>query len=486
MAKKKHTNHWIILVLLALAQFMVVLDISIVNIMLPTVQHAFHLSESNLQWIITAYTLAFGGFLLFGGRAADLFGRRRVFLIGVGAFALISLLDGLSQSGTMLIILRACQGLSAAFMSPAALSIVLVTYKEGHGRNIALAVWGAVASGGAAVGVLLGGIVTQYLGWRWNFFINVPVGIFILIWASRLVPKHEAEEKKATVDLFGAVSVTAGLMLLVYGLTKAPTYGWAAGSTLALFGMSALLLVIFVINESRVKHPLVPLHIFKLKNVAAADIMQLCVAAGLYSTFFFSTLYFQDVLNYSPVKTGFAFLPIPIAIAAMASNAPRLIKKVGYKPILTIAPLLTAVGLFWLAHLPLKGGYFSHLLPGMLLMGMGLGFTFVSVLIAATSGVPGHLSGLASGIINTAQQVGGSIGLAILTGVAATVTARYLSVIKHPTAADVSKASVHADHIGFYISCIFSLFASLLAIFFIRQVKTKTAPSSEDLAAGMA
>src|SRR5665213_1951553 len=253
----KKTNHWFILILLATAQFMVVLDSSIVNVMLPKVQNAFALSPTSLQWVVTAYTLAFGGFLLLGGRASDLFGRRKVFLMGVTAFSIVSLLDGLSNSGGMLVSLRAIQGLSAAFMSPAALSIVLVTYKEGHERNLALSVWGSVAAGGAAVGLLLGGILTQYLGWRWNFFINVPVGIFVFATAWRIVPKHEAEEGDSRLDLPGAAMITSALMLLVYGLVKGPTSGWINHATIAYLGISVALLIGFVINETKVKHPLV-------------------------------------------------------------------------------------------------------------------------------------------------------------------------------------------------------------------------------------
>jgi EmrB/QacA subfamily drug resistance transporter len=477
MAKKaiKATpSHWLILVILALAQFMVVLDVSIVNVMLPTVQHDFHMTNSTLQWVITAYTLAFGGFLLFGGRAADLFGRKKVFLYGVVAFGIFSLLDGLSQSGGMLIVLRAFQGLAGAFMSPAALSIVLVTYKQGHERNVALSVWGAVASGGAAVGVLLGGVVTQYLGWRWNFFINVPVALFVFIMATRLVPAHEAEERENSLDLVGAVTITGALMLLVYGLTKAPANGWTSATSLGLFIAAAALLAIFLYNETKVKHPLVPLKIFKTKNLAAADAIQLFVAAGLFSTFFFSTLYFQEILHFSPVRTGLAFLPVPISIALTATNAPRFIKKFGYKVILIFAPLLTAVGLFLLAHIPLTGGYFLHIMPGMIIMGLGLGLTFVSVLVAATSGVAGHLSGLASGLVTTAQQVGGSLGLAILTGITASVAERYVANLNHlPNHLDTAKAAIHSYHVGFYLATCFSLFAVLLAIFAIKSVKSK-------------
>ncbi|MGH7241619.1 MAG: MFS transporter, partial [Candidatus Saccharimonadales bacterium] len=292
MARKDKSDgpsHWLILVLLALAQFMVVLDVSIVNVALPAIQKAFHMSQTNLSWIVTAYTLAFGGFLLLGGRAADLFGRRRLFITGTIVFGLASLLDGMAQSGSMLIALRAAQGLAAAFMSPAALSIVLVTYREGHERNTALSVWGAVASGGAAAGVLLGGIITQYLGWRWNFFINVPVAILVATSAFRLLPAHESEETHNDLDLPGAVSITAALMLLVYGIVKAPAAGWTAGSTMAFLGGAVLLLAFFVWNELRVENPLVPFKIFRIRNVIGANLTMMPIVAGMFSTFFFTS-----------------------------------------------------------------------------------------------------------------------------------------------------------------------------------------------------
>ena len=481
MAEKKTTNHWIILVLLALAQFMVVLDISIVNVMLPTVQRAFSLSETNLQWIITAYSLAFGGFLLLGGRAADLFGRRRVFLSGVVMFSLISLLDGLSQSGGMLIGLRALQGLSGAFMSPAALSIVLVTYREGHERNVALSVWGAVASGGAAVGVLLGGILTQYLGWRSNFFINVPVGIFVLTYALRVLPKHESEETHNDLDLPGAITVTAALMLLVYGLTKAPTYGWADHRILLYFAGSLILLVAFVMNELRAKHPLVPLSIFRLRNVTGANLIQLCIASALFSVFFFTTLYIQNILGYSPVRTGFSFLVVPFAIALTATNAPRIVRKVGFKRVLMVSPLVSGVGLFMLAHVPVHGSYLTHVLPGLVIMGLGLGTTFVSILGAATAGVPPRLSGLASGLINTSQQVGGSLGLAVLTGISASSVTRYIHNSHPVTRYTPTAAAVHGFHSGYYTAAFFTALAALFALVILKQ----STPSSDSKPATM-
>ncbi|HVA10979.1 MAG TPA: MFS transporter [Candidatus Dormibacteraeota bacterium] len=479
-AEKKQTSHWLILILLALAQFMVVLDISIVNVALPSIQHAFQMSNTSLQWIVTAYTLTFGGCLLLGGRSADLFGRRRTFLAGVIVFTLASLADGLSGSGGMLTTFRAIQGLSAAFMSPAALSIILVTYREGHERNVALSVWGAVAAGGAAVGVLVGGIFTQYLGWRWNFFINVPVGIFVVTTALRILDKHESTADHSSLDLPGAVLVTGGLMTLVYALVKAPTLGWTQHTSLTYFAISIAALVAFIINESKVKHPLVPLRIFRIRNLAGADTLQILMAAGMFSIFFFTTLYLQDVLGYSPVKTGFSFLIIPVIIALAATNVPRLVQKIGYRPILIVAPLFVSSGLFWLSHIPVNGNFWTNVAPGMSLLALGMGSTFVSVTIAATSGVPKHEAGLASGLINTAQQVGGSLGLAVLTGIASSSTVHYIRNLHlhgAPSKLITATATVHGFHYGYLIGSTFGIGASLIAIFVIRAQKAKTDPS---------
>jgi EmrB/QacA subfamily drug resistance transporter len=480
---KKQTSHWLVLILLALAQFMVVLDVSIVNVALPAVQRAFHMTNTNLQWIVTAYTLAFGGCLLLGGRAADLFGRRRVFLTGVLAFTIFSLADGLSQSGTMLIFFRGLQGLSAAFMSPAALSIVLVTYKEGHERNVALSVWGAVASGGAAVGVLLGGILTQYLGWRWNFFVNVPVGLVVIITALRILDRHESETDHNNLDLPGAILVTGGLMMLVYALVKAPTYGWTSSHSLIYFGIALAALVLFVFNELRAKHPLMRLNIFRIRNLTGADSIMLAMAAGMFSIFFFVTLYMQEILGYSPVKTGVDFLVIPIAIAITATNVPRVIQKIGFKPILMIAPLMVSGGLFWVSHIPVNGSFWSDVAPGMILLGLGMGGTFVSATICATSGVAPQDSGLASGLLNTSQQVGGSIGLAVLTGVATTSTKNYLANLNlhsAPTRLQSATATVHGFHEGFLIASCFGIGASLIATIVIRNSRSAPSPAAAE------
>lgn len=474
-------NHWWILIILAFAQFMVVLDTSVVNVALPAVQKAFHMPQSELQWIVTAYTLTFGGFLLFGGRAADLFGRRRLFMIGAVLFGIASLIDGLAQSGGMLIGLRAAQGLAAALMSPAALSIVLVTYKEGHERNTALSVWGAVASGGAAAGVLLGGVITEYLGWRWNFFISVPIAIAVLYATWRLVPAHESEEKHNDLDLLGAVSITAAMMLLVYGLVEAPSHGWTAISTLSYLGGAVALAIFFIANELRSEHPLVPLSIFKIRNITGANLTMMPIVAGMFSTFFFASLYLQTMLNYSPVKTGLSFLIIPVCIAISATQIPRLIKKTGYKPILMVAPLVVALGLYLLAHVPLHGSYVHDLLPGFVLLGLGMGATFVPITIAATSGVSGRESGLASGLLNTSQQIGGALGLAVLTGLSASSAAHFARHVASPSTLTAMEATLHGYHTAFYVASGFMIGAAVVASILLQQ-KGSVGVAQEDAA----
>ncbi len=461
-----------ILFLMALAQFMVVLDISIVNVALPAIQKALDFSPANLQWVVTAYTLAFGGFLLFGGRAADLFGRKRVFLGGVIAFTIASFLAGCSQNETMLIVFRTLQGLTAAFMSPAALSIIVNTFKEGKERNKALGVWGGVAAGGAAAGLLFGGVLTEYLDWRWNFFVNVPVGLAIIFMASRVISESRAELKHKHLDMGGAVLVTSGMMLMVYALVKAPEYGWTNNKSILLLGISAALLIGFIFNELRSKQPLIPLSIFRLRNLRGANMVQLPVAASLFSMFFFLTLYIQTVLGFSPVKTGFAFLPITIVIGVASALVSTLVGKIGYKPPMVVAPLLLAAGLLFFSNMPVDGHYLSDVFPGLMLMALGLGFTFVTITIAATSGVSPDKSGLASGILNTSQQIGGALGLAILTGIFATENAKSLA-----SGADFKTAQVAGFHEAFLIGSWFALAASIIALLAIKHVRGEAASS---------
>lgn len=462
----REVSKWLLLALLAFAQFMVVLDTSVVNVALPAIKQSLHFSESNLQWVITAYALTFGGFLLLGGRAADLFGRRRTLLTGMIGFTIFSLLIGLSASPTMLVVLRALQGMAAALMSPAALSIVLITFREGKGRNTALGVWSTVAAGGAAAGLLLGGALSQYLSWRWNFFVNVPIGIIVSSLIFRMVPVHVKEVDHNDLDLPGAVLVTGGLMGLVYALSQAPVYGWLSRSTLGI-GVGALaLLAAFVFNESRSKHPLMPLSIFRIRNVVAANVMMAPLYAGTLGIFFLTSLYIQTVLHYSPVVTGLSFLPFPLMIATIANTVPKFIGKVGYKPFLIAGPALIGASLLWLTHLPVRQ-YLTNLLPAFLVMPLGVGMTIVALTIAATSGVPAKESGLASGLMNTSQQMGGALGLAVLSGIAA-------SASSSASALGPVGSLVYGDDRAFLAAAAFMAFVLIVALFGIKQRRKRS------------
>jgi EmrB/QacA subfamily drug resistance transporter len=473
----KHSeNKWAVLAVLAVAQFMVVLDVSIVNVALPSILRSLHFSPNNLQWVITAYTLTFGGFLLLGGRAADLFGRRRIFIGAVSAFAVLSLICGLAQNETQLIIARAAQGLAAAIMSPAALSIVLAAFSEGKERNKAMGVWAGVAAGGAAAGVLLGGILTQYLGWRWNFFVNGPVGLAVVLVAVRLLPHHIGEENhKIKLDISGAILATTGLMSLVYGLSKAPTNGWDSRTVWEFIIAGLVILAGFILNESRVAQPLMPLSIFKIRNVAGGNLAFLGVACTLFSMFFFTTLYLQNVLGYSPVKAGLATLPVTFIIGATSAFVSNIVGKIGTKPPLVAGPIVLAIGLFTLSHiLQVGGSYWQNVFPGIAIFALGMGLTFVSGTLTATSGVPKHFSGLASGLLNTSQQVGGAIGLAILSAVAfTTIKADLASHKVMPLQAQVNGYR-HAFHAAIFLA----LAAAIVVIFVVKNSKVdpKDAP----------
>jgi len=471
-------NKWVILALLALAQFMVILDIAIVNVALPSIARELHFAANNLQWVITAYTLTFGGFLLLGGRAADLFGRRKIFIGAVTMFALTSLLCGLAQSDTQLIIARAVQGLAAAIMSPAALSIVLTEFAEGKERNKAMGVWAAVAAGGAAAGVLLGGVLTQYLNWRWNFFVNVPVGIFVVIAATRLLPHHIGEEdKKIKLDVPGAVLATGGLMSLVFGLSKAPTSGWGSSIVWEFIAAGLALLALFIINEKRADQPLMPLSIFRIRNVLGGNLAFLVIACTMFSMFFFLTLYVQTVLGYSPVKSGLCFLPVTFIIAIISGIVANLVGKIGYKPPMVAGPVVLAAGLYILSTTMKVGGdYLHNVFPGLATSAVGMGLTFVSGTLAATSGVPKHFSGLASGILNTSQQVGGAIGLGILSAVAfSTVRSDLTKQLTYPS------AQVHGYRSGLHVG----IFLAILAVIVVAVVvKNQKVDAREAMAAG--
>lgn len=457
-------NKGLALLILAGAQFMVVLDATIVNVALPAIQKALAFtSTAQLQWIVTAYTLLFGGFLLLGGRLADLLGRRKIFMIGIILFAAASLTAGLSQNPGQIILFRAIQGLGAALLSPAALSLVLNIFAEGKERNKALGVWSGVAAGGGAVGLLLGGILTQYVNWRWIFFINVPVAIVLCLLALRFIPRSAPPAGKRSLDLPGAVLVTAGLMTLVYSFVKATTYGWGSWQTIGGIAIAVLLLIGFIVNELRVAQPLMPMGIFRNRNVSAGNLMQLPITAGMFAVFFYLSLYQQQILHYSPVKTGVHNLPFTIFIAIAATITSKKIAKISPKSILIFGPLLVTAGLLYFSRIPVNGQYLSNILPGIILMGLGMGMTFVALTLAATSGVKQHESGLVSGLLNTSQQIGGAIGLAVLSTVS---TARTTAVMKaaHGSPAALPSALVQGFRSAFLIAALLTIGASLIAL----------------------
>jgi EmrB/QacA subfamily drug resistance transporter len=419
-AQQYEQRRWVALALLASAMFVVVLDASIVNVALPTIGESLSFSDGNLSWVVNAYVLTFGGFLLLGGRLADLLGRRRVFMGGLILFALASLAGGFANSEPALIAARAVQGLGAAILSPAALSIVTTTFRDGAERNKALGVWGAVAGAGGAAGVLLGGVLTEYLGWEWVLWVNVPIGIAAAALAPSLVAESRSESTTRAFDFAGAVSVTAALSMLVYGLVEAPDAGWGSGQTIGLLAGSAALLAAFVAIERRSAAPLVPFSIFRLRTLTGANVVAILTGASLFSMFFFISLYMQQVLGYSAIKAGLSYLPLAVTIIIAAGVASQLVTRIGFKPVLATGMFLVAGGLLWFGQVSPDGAYVSDILGPSLLAAAGLGFAFVPQTIAAMSGVAEHEAGLASGLINTSQQIGGAIGLAVLSTVAFT------------------------------------------------------------------
>jgi EmrB/QacA subfamily drug resistance transporter len=408
-----HPHRWRILAVVATAFFMTILDVSIVNVALPSIARALDFSQSNLQWVITAYAISFGGFLLLGGRAADLLGRRRVFIVGVALFTIASLVCGLSQSEGMLIAARAVQGLGGAIISPAALSIVMTSFEEGAERNKALGVWGALGGSGAAVGVLAGGVLTQYLSWRWIFFVNVPVGAAVLALTPRIVPESRREGPERRYDALGAVLVSGGLALLVYAISQAPNVGWATARTILLLVAAGVLLAAFLVNERRTDDPLMPFHIFRVRTVAGANAVGFLLGAVIFANFFLLTLYVQDVLGFSAIKTGLTFVATAGTAVVAAGVAQALTTRFGPKPIIAIGLVLLTAAMLWYAQIPVHGSFASDLLPGYLLVGVGIAFAYVPVSIASLAGVAEREAGLASGLINTSQQIGGAIGTAI-------------------------------------------------------------------------
>jgi EmrB/QacA subfamily drug resistance transporter len=420
---EEHLNRrWTALILLCAAQFVVVLDASIVNVALPSIGSGLHFSEANLPWVVNAYVIAFGGFLLLGGRAADLLGRRRVFMAGLLVVAVASLLAGFSANQGQLIAARAAQGLGAAIISPSALSIVTTLFRDGAERNKALGAWGAVAGSAGAAGVLLGGILTEGLGWEWVLWVNVPVSLVALALTPGLIPESRSESATRHYDAAGALSVTAGLSLLAYALLDANSSGWGSTKIISLLALSVALLGAFVAIELRSKAPLVPFRIFRLRTLTGANVVGILLGASLFSMFFFISLYMQQVLGYSPIHAGLSYLPLAITIIVAAGLGGQLVTRFGFKAILAGGMLLIALGLVWFSRISVGGGFVSDILGPSLLAAIGLGFGFVTSTIAAVSGVEEQEQGLASGLINTSQQIGGALGLAVLSTIATSRT----------------------------------------------------------------
>jgi EmrB/QacA subfamily drug resistance transporter len=459
-----------VLVLVCFAQFMVVLDATVVNVALPSIQADLGFEPSNLAWVINSYTLLFGGFLLLGGRAADLFGRRRLFVVGVSIFTLASLLDGLAQSPGQLIAFRALQGLGGALVSPAALSIVTTTFPEGPERTRALGVWGAIAGGGSAVGLILGGVLVEALSWPWVFIVNVPVGIVVAVLAYRVIPESRADNVPGGFDLLGAATVTGGLVALVYAVVEAGEQGWGSGSTLGFGAVALVLLSAFVLVERRHSEPLVRLGILRVRSLLASNLVMLLAIAGMFALFYFATIYMQEVLGYSPLESGLAFLPFTVGIVGGSVAAQSLIRRLGIRGTIIGGLLLAAIGLVLMARITVAGNYATELLPAMVLLAAGMGLVFVPVTVMATGGIDEADQGLASGLINTSQQFGGALGLAILSTLAASRTEdRLAEAGSAASRAQGLEALVSGYHLAFLVGAGLMIAAAVLTAVLVRR-----------------
>ncbi len=466
-------RRWSALALIVTAQFMVILDVAIVNVALPSIKSDLHFSSTNLQWVISAYAILFGGALLLGGRLGDLLGRRRLFMTGLAVFAASSLLCGLAWSEASLIGFRALQGLGGALLAPAALSLLMTTFAEGRERNLALGIYGAASGSGAAVGVLLGGVLTSYLSWSWIFFINVPVGVAAIALAPVLLSESRAEVAHRHFDVPGAVSITAGLMLLVYATTRATTDGWGSTSTLALFGGSLALVLAFAAIELRSRSPLLPLRIFRSRTLTAANVAMAIVGAVAFSEFFLLTLYLQDVLRYSAVESGVAFSAFALSVVVVSNVAQAIVGRLGVRPTLTLGLLLSAVSVAALTRLPVDGHYFWDLFPWFVVGGAGMGMSFVPVTIASLMGVERSDAGIASGLINTSRQIGGAVGIAAVSAIAATSTRNYADAHTVSNAA----ALAHGFQTGLYVLTGLLVAGAVVAFTLVRPAAARPAPA---------
>jgi EmrB/QacA subfamily drug resistance transporter len=466
-------RRWSALALIVTAQFMVILDVAIVNVALPTIKSDLDFSQANLQWVISAYAIMFGGVLLLGGRLADVLGRRRLFIGGLALFTASSLLCGLAWSEASLIGFRAVQGLGGALLAPAALSLLMTTFAEGRERNLALGIYGAASGSGAAVGVLLGGVLTSYLSWSWVFFINVPVGLAAMALAPILLTAGGRSASRRHFDVPGALSITAGLMLLVYATTRATSDGWTAPVTLGLFGISALLVAAFLLIELRSPAPLLPLRIFRSRTLTGANAAMAIVGGVAFSEFFLLTLYLQDVLHYSAIQSGVAFSGFALSVVVVSNLAQMIVTRIGVRPTLAAGLLASALSVAWLTRLPVEGHYFWDLFPAFVLGGAGMGMSFVPVTIASLSGVERADAGVASGLVNTSRQIGGAVGLAAVSAIAATSSSSFAS------ANGVSAASGAALDHGFQTG-LYALTGLLVLGLVIAVTLVKPAPAPEN------
>jgi EmrB/QacA subfamily drug resistance transporter len=447
------------LALLSAVAFLDFVDASIVNVALPSIRDDLHFSEQSLQWVPSAYLLTYGGFMLLGGRAADLLGRRRVLVAGTVLIGIASLIGGFAESSGVLVGSRLAQGLGAALMLPAALSILTTNFKEGSDRTKALAVWGAVGGLASAAGVLLGGLLTEGPGWRWVMFVNPLAALLVLGGIFLLIDGEKHRARLVDFDLRGSILATAGMLLLVFALVEAPDQGWGAASTIAELAGALALLAAFVVNERRIDNPLVPLSIFRVKGLAAANATQLVAFAGLLSMFFFLTLYMQNVLGYSPIEAGAAYLPLTFGVGVAAGISSQLVPRVGTRPVIVVGSLIGAGGVYWLSRIPVDGSYVADLLPGLVITSLGLGAMFVAVLQAANAGVGERESGLAAALLNASQQVGGALGLAIFTAIATSRTGDLLA-----SSAPVPEALTSGFQRALLASSVFFAAAAIVAL----------------------
>ncbi len=474
-------KRWSALALIVTAQFMVILDVAIVNVALPSIKTDLDFSQASLQWVVSVYAILFGGALLLGGRLADLLGRRRMFISGMALFAASSLLCGLAWSEASLIAFRALQGLGGALLAPAALSLLMTTFAEGRERNLALGIYGAASGSGAAAGVLLGGVLTSYLSWSWIFFVNVPVGVAAIALAPWLLRESRAQATHRHFDLAGATSVTAGLMLLVYAMTRATEDGWASATTLALIAGAVGLLLAFIAIERRSPAPLLPLRMFRLRTLSAANATMALIGAVAFSEFFLLTLYLQEVLHYSAIQTGVAFSAFALTVVVFSNVAQMIVTRVGVRRVLTAGMLLSATSVVLLARLPVHGHYFWDIFPGFVLGGAGMGLSFVPVTIASLTGVDRADAGIASGLVNTSRQIGGAIGLAAVSAIAATSTHRYVQDHVAATASS-GRALDHGFQTALYVLAALALGGALVAAGFVdpRPKRADSLPAEDD------